>query len=209
MLERYSLHTVEGLAELPNRGVARIGGLVTAVQDGVSKKTGKRYAMITLEDLTGSVQILAMNESYDKYHGLFSANTPLLVTGEVSTGEDKPKIFPMEVMKLDDAPMKYTKKVYLHLKAQDLNRSRLETARGVAESHRGTIPLYLVIQMPGGEQAYLETNERYSISPSPSFEKAIDEVFGMGAFRPISDRTLPERPARKWEKKSGGGGDGE
>jgi len=54
------------LAELPNRSLTRIGGLIAAVQNGVSKKSGKPYAMVTLEDLEGSVQVLCMNENYDK-----------------------------------------------------------------------------------------------------------------------------------------------
>ena len=44
-------------AELPNRSLTRIGGMVAAVQNGISKKTGKPYSMVTLEDLEGSVQI--------------------------------------------------------------------------------------------------------------------------------------------------------
>ena len=41
--------------------------MISAVQQGVSKKSGKPYAMVTLEDLEGAVQILCMNENYDKY----------------------------------------------------------------------------------------------------------------------------------------------
>ena len=44
---------VTQLAELPNRSLTRIGGLIAAVQHGVSKKSGKPYSMVTLEDLDG------------------------------------------------------------------------------------------------------------------------------------------------------------
>ena len=61
LLEKYSLHTTAALAALPNRGMTRIGGMVAAVQSGFSKKTNKPYALVTLEDLEGSVQLLCMN----------------------------------------------------------------------------------------------------------------------------------------------------
>jgi len=41
---------------------------LAAVQQGFSKKSKQGpNAMVTLEDLEGSVQILCMNENYDKY----------------------------------------------------------------------------------------------------------------------------------------------
>src|SRR5208283_263015 len=60
VLKKYALHQSGQLAELKNREMTRIGGLVGAVQNGVSKKSGKPYSMVTLEDLEGSVQVLCM-----------------------------------------------------------------------------------------------------------------------------------------------------
>jgi len=63
ILEKYCLTNTLGLAELQTRTLTRIGGMISAVQHGISKKSGKPYAMVTLEDLEGSVQILCMNEN--------------------------------------------------------------------------------------------------------------------------------------------------
>ena len=61
----------------------------------------------------------------DKYRELFVPNKALLVIGEVNTSEDKPKIFPQEIMPLEDAPKKYTKQVHFRLHtAQDLQRHK-------------------------------------------------------------------------------------
>ncbi len=67
ILEKYAVHTTSQLAALPNHAMTRIGGLVVEVQKGISKKSGKPYAMVTLEDLDGSVQVLCLNENYDKF----------------------------------------------------------------------------------------------------------------------------------------------
>src|SRR5262249_39704880 len=56
ILEKYSLANTATLAQLSNRSLTRIGGLIAAVQNGISKKSGKPYSMVTLEDLEGSVQ---------------------------------------------------------------------------------------------------------------------------------------------------------
>ena len=99
----------------PNRSLTRIGGMIAAVQNGVSKKSGKPYSIITLEDLEGSVQVLCINENYEKYRDLLKPGKAILVIGEVNTGDERPKIFPQEIMSLEDAPKKFTKQVHLRL----------------------------------------------------------------------------------------------
>lgn len=209
LLERFALHPVDTLPSLPNRGMARIGGLVTALTEGVSKKNGKKYAMATIEDLTGSVQLLVMNDNYDKFRELLSPNTAVLVTGEVSTGEDKPKLFPQEIMKLEDAPRKFTRQAHVWMKTIEASRPAMENLRALAEAHPGRVPLFIALRYGGGEVAYLETNERYSVNPGQAFETAVESAFNPGALQLIVDRSLPERAPRKWERKPGGGGDDE
>jgi len=208
LLSRHTTHTIEELAALPNRSMTRIGGLVSAVQKGVSKKTGKPYAMVTLEDMTGTVTALAMNESYDRYADLFVVNQALLVTAEVSTGEERPKLFPQEILPLDAAPKKFTKRVQLRLRSDQLGDPRLADLKALVEAHSGSVVLYLCIRMPGGESVWIEPNDRYQVTPSREFETAITGLFGPESYQVKVDNTLPERAQRRWEKRGNGGGGG-
>lgn len=205
LLDSYSLATTSTLAGLENRSMTRIGGMIGAVQQGFSKKSGKPYAMLTLEDLEGTVQILCMNENYDKFRPLFEAGKVLLVIGEVNTGEDKPKIFPQEIIPLEDAPRKYTKQVHLRLKAVQLTPERLEEAKNLVTNHAGRIPLFLCVRQPQGEQVFIETHDKFSVTPSHRFQKEADELFGRETYYPKVDVSLPERTKRQWEKKSDNG----
>ena len=208
LLQRYTLQTVEELASLPNRSMARVGGLVSAVQQGVSKKSGKPYAMVTVEDLTGAVTLLAMNESYDKFRDLFVPSTALLVVGEVSTGEDKPKLFPTEILRLEDAPRRLTKQVQLQLDHAQLGRGTLESVRNILEAHSGRVPFYLRVRVPSGGSVFIEPNDRYTVAPSAELERALEEVCGAQSVMVSADRSLPERAPRKWERRAEGGDDG-
>ncbi|MGH7990720.1 MAG: DNA polymerase III subunit alpha, partial [Limisphaerales bacterium] len=127
ILEKYALANTVKLSELPNRSLTRIGGLIAAVQNGVSKKSGKPYSMVTLEDLEGSVQILCMNENYEKFRPLLQVNKAILVIGEVNTGDERPKIFPQEILPLEDAPKKFTKQVHLRLHTAHLQPEQLNS----------------------------------------------------------------------------------
>jgi DNA polymerase III subunit alpha len=207
LLARHATHTIEQLVSVPNRTMARIGGLVGAVQKGASKKTGKPYAMVTIEDFTGTATVLAMNESYDRYADLFVLNEPLLVTAEVSTGEDKPKLFPQEILRLDAAPTRFTKRVHLRLRADQVSDGRLNDVRSLIEAHPGKVPVFLCLQLPGGESVWIEPNDRYSVLPTREFEAAVSSAYGPEAYQPKIDDALPERAPRKWERRSTGAAD--
>jgi DNA polymerase-3 subunit alpha len=201
ILEKYALATTSTLAQLPNRSLTRIGGLIAAVQNGISKKSGKPYSMVTLEDLEGSVQILCMNENYDKYRELLVLNKALLVIGEVNTGDERPKIFPQEIMPLEDAPRKYTKKVYLKLQMAHLQTEQIESVRDLITAHPGKCPLFLCFAKPTGEKIYVETHEKFFVTPSQELQHATNEMFGEETYFVNVDTTLPERVQRRWEKK--------
>ncbi|MDB6124822.1 MAG: dnaE [Pedosphaera sp.] len=203
LLEKYALTKTAGLAALPNRSLTRIGGLIAAVQQGVSKKSNKPYAMVTLEDLEGSVQILCMNENYDKYRGLLTLNKAILVVGEVNTGEDKPKIFPQEIMALEEAPRKYTKQVHLRLNTGRLEPESMQSVLEVTAAHPGKCPLFLCFKRPTGEMVFIETHEKFSVMPSMQLQKITDERFGDQTYYAKVDTSLPERTQRRWEKKGG------
>jgi DNA polymerase-3 subunit alpha len=204
LLEQYGLTNTTTLSQLPNRSLTRIGGLVAAVQAGVSKKSGKPYAMVQLEDLHGSVQVLCMNENYEKYRELLVPNKAVLIVGEVNLGDDKPKIFPQELMPLEEAPARYTRQVHLRLQHAHLTSERLEQARDLAGRFSGKCPLFLSLRFSSGAVVFLETHDRYWVTPSRELERAVDELFGEATYYAKVDTSLPERAQRRWPKRAEG-----
>ncbi|HTJ00305.1 MAG TPA: DNA polymerase III subunit alpha [Dongiaceae bacterium] len=201
ILEKYSLASTSQLMALPNRSLTRIGGMIAAIQSGISKKSGKAYALVTLEDLEGSVQVLCVNENYDKYRELLVQNRALLVIGEVNTGEDRPKIFPQEIMPLEDAPKKFTKQVHFRLNTAHLQPGDLDSLAELTTAHRGRCPLFLCFTRPTGEVIFVEAHDRYFVLPSRELQQAVDERFGAQTYYVKVDTTLPERQQRRWERR--------
>jgi DNA polymerase-3 subunit alpha len=203
ILEKYTLTNTARLVELAGRSLTRIGGLIAAVQNGVSKKSGKPYSMVTLEDLEGSVQVLCMNENYEKYRALLVPNKAILVIGEVNTGDDRPKIFPQDIMPLEDAPRRFTKQVHLRLHTAHLKPEQLDSVRELVAAHTGKCPLLLCFKRPGGEVVFMDTNERFSVTPSQKLQQEADARFGEDTYYAKVDTSLPERTPRRWERKNG------
>jgi hypothetical protein len=146
-----------------------------------------------------------MND-HEKFRPLLEANKAILVIGEVSTGEDKPKIFPQEIMPLEDAPKKFTKQVHLRLHTAHLKPDDIESVRELVAAHPGKCPLLLCFMQPGGGTVFIETHEKFSVAPSLKLQHAIDARFGEETYYAKVDTSLPEKVRRSWEKKNGSGG---
>jgi DNA polymerase-3 subunit alpha len=209
LLERYSLTNTKALAELPNRSMTRIGGMIASANKAISKKTGKNYALATLEDLHGSVQVLCINESYDKFAHLLEVRKPVMIIGEVNAGDEQPKLFPQEIFPLEDAPRRYTRQVHLRLQAGELTPEKLDQLSALLEAHRGRCPLLLCFAQPGNKLVYVGTHDRFNVNPSLALQRAVDELCGRNTYYAKVDTALPERAARRWERKPSNGSDEE
>jgi DNA polymerase III subunit alpha len=207
ILGAYSLANTRSLAKLPNRSMTRLGGLVAAVQNGVSKKNGKPYGLITLEDMEGTVQVLCVNENYEENRELLVQGKAVFVVGEVNTSDDRPKIFPQEIMPLEDVPRRFTKQVHLRLHAAHLKPESLQALHSLLAAHPGKCPLFLCFRRPAGDLVFLETHERFSVAPSRQLQEVVDQIFGEGTYYAKVDPGLPER-VRRWDRKESAGAPG-
>ena len=201
ILKNYGLGNSQSIASLPDRSMTRIGGMISALQQGFSKKSGKPYAMITLEDLEGTVQVLCMNENYDKYRHLFEPNKPLMVIGEVNNAEDRPKIFPQELMSLDEAPQRFTQQIHFRIPYETFTSEKLETLVKLVETHKGSCPLILCFMKSNGNFAFMEPHEKYQVMPGNDIQKDVEHLFGDQAYYVKVDKELPERSRPKWDRK--------
>ena len=206
-LKHYATHQVTDLSELPDRTISRVGGLVSTVKRAISKKTDKPYCTATVEDMTGQVTVLCVGDNYEKFNEQFELNKPLMVIGEVNNSEDVPKIFPVDVFPLDDAPRKFTLQVHLRIKTEALQPDAMDGVRELAEAHPGKIPLFLCLRQPGGASVFVEADECFNVAPGLALAADANERFGEATYYPKVDPTLPEPQRRRYAKKNNGNND--
>ncbi len=207
-LEKYCLHNAAALAALPSRTVTRVGGLVAEVRRGVSKKNDRPYLIATLEDLSGTVQLLCTGEGFDEHAPALALNAAVMVIGEVSQGDDGPRIFPQEILPLKDAVRRFTKQVHLRLHLARLQPDGMGAVRNLVELHPGTTPLLLCLRRDDGAAVFVETHDRYFVTPSADLQRAADALFGKDTYYAKVDSAVPEAARRRWERKPANGPQG-
>jgi DNA polymerase III subunit alpha len=93
---------LQHLGELPDRSTAVIGGIVTGVKRTVTKG-GSAMAFLTLEDLTGAVEVIVFPKTYEQSHFLLKRDSVVVVKGKLDISEQQVKILAERIMTLDEA----------------------------------------------------------------------------------------------------------
>jgi len=143
--------SVAGLAaDEPPRAegsLVTVAGLVSAVDRRYSK-AGKPWAKITLEDMTGSVEVLFFGEVYQAYASMLVADQVAVVKGRVRKRDDSVELQAVEVS-LPDTSLAPEAPVQLQVPASRCTPTVAERLREVLSSHPGGTEVHVRVLQPG------------------------------------------------------------
>ncbi len=78
-----------------------VAGIVIAMRPMRSRKGG-RWGILTLQDMTGVLEVLAFPESFARLENLFKSNAPLILKGRVNVEEAGTRLAVMDGRQLED-----------------------------------------------------------------------------------------------------------
>jgi len=79
---------IRKISEMKDKEIVVLGVLITKVRRITTKK-GDRMAFLTVEDKSGSVDIIVFPRSYEEMKDLFEPNKPILIAGRVSIKDNQ------------------------------------------------------------------------------------------------------------------------
>ena len=177
VLRRYELASSGQLAQLQEGQVTRIGGIISKLTPKTTKQ-GKPMAIMTLEDLDGSVEVLIFPESYAKFGQSLKADTAIFVCGTANLREDKPKIFADQIIPLDEVPKRFTKAVHIRLSTGTADETTLVRVHEAVRTNKGNVPVLFCFMYPDGKLVFLEAHEHFSVTPTQQFVRDIEAILG-------------------------------
>lgn len=206
ILRRYELASTAQLAQLPDGQATRIGGIISKLMPRTTK-TGKPMAVLTLEDLDGTVEVVVFPDSYAKCVTTLQPDAPVFVTGMVNRREDKPKLNAEQVIPLSEVPKRFTKAVHIRLpvtRAEE--KGLLERVREVLTAHKGAVPVLFCFIYPDGKFVFVETHQHFSVNPSDKLVHDLEAFLGEDVVwlkvdaAKLTTATNARAP-RPWEKR--------
>ena len=160
--------------------IVTVGGLVTAVQRKVTK-TGASWAIVTLEDLDGGVDVMVFPQTYSAAGTMIGADAILVVKGRLDKrDEDTPRFVAMEVTApdLSDGP---TGPVVLRLPVARVVPPLVDKLREVLGVHPGTTEVHLHL-INGGRTTVLRLGDGLRVSPGPALFGDLKALLGSGVL---------------------------
>ncbi|MFC7497531.1 MULTISPECIES: DNA polymerase III subunit alpha [unclassified Nocardioides] len=162
----------------PDGSPITVSGLVTSVQRKITKR-GDAWALVTLEDLDGSIEVLLFPSSWQLCGHLISEDAIITVKGRLSRSKEQPEIMGQEVS-LVDTTQGPSGPVVINLPQTRVNGNVVDHLKEVLATHAGATEVHLRLRMR--EKTVVLNLERHRVTPSPALFADLKQLLGPGCL---------------------------
>jgi DNA polymerase-3 subunit alpha len=222
--DRISERVDTGIGELGAHldGVyVQIGGAIRDLRAFIPRRstTGQRMAFVTLEDLSGTCEVVVFARTFEECAELLRPDQVIVVRGRVQAGRngraaapapaqngaavadedehadsEQVSVIAEQVYGLEDvrlAAWRRNSRVRLRLSAGQ--QHLLPPLRAILSRHRGDAPV--IIQVQGSRSVdEIVLGAEWSVEPGPALERAVESLLGDSAYRvEVERQRAPER----------------
>ena len=158
--------------------IVLVGGLVSSLKQLTTKK-GEPMVFATIEDLTGSVEVVAFNSTYAQARDLLVQDGVLIVKGRVDHKQmGETKLVALEITAFEMTPER--KEVRLKVDARIAAAGIVRELAAVVKDFPGEAPVYLDLLTSTGPKV-MELGPDYRVRPVPDFFAEVKALLGEAA----------------------------
>jgi DNA polymerase-3 subunit alpha len=129
-------------------------------------KKGARWAIFTIQDMTGIQELLAFPESFARFENILKPGNPLLLKVRVQVEEAGTRLSLQEGRKIEDIVEKSaTQEFRVRLDVQSLNEETLDGLEKLFESAPGMTQVIFELVSPDGSIATMASQQRVKVTP--------------------------------------------
>ncbi len=152
-----------------------VAGLITGLQRKMTK-AGKQWAIATVEDLEGAVDVLFFPSSYEAFAHQLAHDTVVVVRGRLSRRDDVPSVHAQELT-LPDTSTTGTGPVVIAVNESRVTEPVVERLREVLEIHKGLTEVHLRL-LTHEQPLTMRLEDALRVTPSPSLYGDLKELLG-------------------------------
>jgi DNA polymerase-3 subunit alpha len=163
----------------------QIAGIIMGLRVQKSKKDGKLYAMGSVEDATGKIDLICFSRDYEKLSAQLKMEAPVLVRGVLMGDEDAaPKISISAIQALEDVKIKLPGGVRIRINLDLASEELFTSLKSRADAAPG--PGKVMIQLEKkGEYAVILEPEALSVTADKGWIERIEELTGKGTVQAV------------------------
>jgi DNA polymerase III subunit alpha len=176
-LRRKADVTVAELERRRDGETVTIGGIVSSLRHMTTKR-GDAMVFLRIEDVTGGVETVVFNSTYDRARELCTTDRILIVKGRIDRKEGETKLVALEISAFEAVPER--REVRLTIDATKAAAGTIRELRRLIEDFPGESPVYADLITSHGKKVYA-FGPQYKVQPAPDFYAEVKMLLGESA----------------------------
>ena len=174
-LKRFVSCSTASLHEHKDQDTIKIVGLIAKIKQTLTRAKQEKMAILKLEDLDGSVEVLVFPRTFAKVSRYILPNTIVHIRGTLNLTEDTPKIIAEDLFPFEE--------IYKLITAMSINLSGIkenifESLKTLLSENKGNVPIYLRLDTPAKSRVQMVVGENLYVLPSEKLIQGLDELLG-------------------------------
>ena len=182
--ELFASHTVSQLGTWTPDPIA-MGVVVTAIKRQISKRSGSEFARLTVEDFSGSTEVLIFPEKWATLNDQIRTDIPMLLKGAYPRRDESaenPSFIVESATKLAEMRTNGQVTVAIEVAKGSYSGDLMSDVRAVAETHPGSAPLEFRWSDGNGAQARLRSRSLTLAADGAALD-ALRNILGESSVR--------------------------
>jgi DNA polymerase-3 subunit alpha len=160
-------------------------GIISNVRVLKSKR-GEFYAQATLEDMSGSIDMIVFPEAYRRLQEKLKLEVPVLVKAGVRVEEgSNPKITTSDIIPLEDAKVPLPRSLRIRIPVEGSTELTVDALHSLFTERKGEARVLFDVERQGEFMVVMEA-EGYNVHPDRNFIARVEELCGRGSVRVIN-----------------------
>ena len=153
----------------------KLVGLIIKIKNTTTRAKQEKMAILKLEDLEGTVEVLVFPRSYQKVSRYIQPNSVVMVKGTLNLKEETPKIIVNDLYPFDEI---YKLITGMSINLSGVRENIFESLKEILSGSRGSVPIYLHLDSPTKSRVQLVVGEGLYVLPSERLIQDIDNLLG-------------------------------
>jgi DNA polymerase-3 subunit alpha len=163
--------------ERPDGSTVNIGGLITGITRKMTKR-GDPWAIVTLEDLEGGIDVMFFPSTYQLYALQLAEDAVVVVKGRLDKRDDQPQLIAME-LSVPDITEQQTGPVKIGLPRERCTPPVVDRLKEIFGTHPGMTQVHLHLRSES-KTLVLRLEDRWRVTPSTALMADLKALLGPG-----------------------------
>lgn len=191
-INELSLPYISTLEQYHDNALLSVCGIKNSI-NVITTKRGEFMSFLTLEDMTGTVEVVVFPPEYEASKEFINDDQPLFVKGTLDKKEDEEmKLICKDIRLLEDVDINYAKKKniedsneaeeekVIYIKVESEKYPYMNKLKNLLKEEKSELPVYIYLPE---EKKVKKVGTNYWASVNPSFINSIKKILGADAIK--------------------------